>query len=178
MRIISGKYKGRILATPKNFKARPTTDRARESLFNILNNRVDFEELKVLDLFSGTGSVGFEFISRGCEYVEMLEKNYTHFQHLQKIKHELGIENLRIIKGDFFNFIKKSNDPFDLVFADPPFDLADFESIPGLVLNSRLLKKEGIFILEHSKNYNFSNIDGFEEQRNYGGVNFSFFTKT
>lgn len=175
MRIISGKYKGRIISPPKKFKARPTTDRARESLFNILNNYYDYSELRILDLFSGTGSIGFEFISREALYVEMIEKNYIHFQHLQKIKHLLEIENLRIIKADFFQYIKKSHQAFDIVFADPPFDMANFETIPSLILNSDLLSESGLLIIEHSKNYDFKNLKAFQEQRNYGGVNFSFF---
>lgn len=148
---------------------------ARESLFNILLNRMDLEGLRVLDLFAGTGSIGFEFISRGSAYVEMLEKNYVHFQHLQKIKHQLSMENLRIIKGDFFQYIRKEHEAFDIVFADPPFDLAEFESIPGLIMNSAILKKNGIHILEHSARYSFSTLEGYTGTRTYGSVNFSFF---
>lgn len=175
MRIISGKYKGRSISPPKNFKARPTTDMARESLFNILSNYVDFEKLYVLDLFAGTGSIGFEFISRGATEVEMVEKNYRHFQHLHKIKNLLQIDNLKIKKTDFYLYIKKTNKKFDLVFADPPYDLKEFEKIPAIILNADILTKDGLFILEHPKNYNFSKHERFFEHRNYGSVNFSFF---
>lgn len=176
MRIISGKYKGRIISPPKNFKARPTTDRARESLFNILSNTHDFESLRVLDLFAGTGSVGFEFISRGAAYVEMLEKNYLHFQYLQMAKHKLGIENLKIIKGDFFQYIKKKREPFDVIFADPPFDMENFDLVPELSLNSGLLAAGGLFILEHPKHSSYNTLDRFRETRKSGSVHFSFFT--
>ena len=175
MRIISGKYKGRTFRPPKNFKARPTTDRAKEVFFNILGNYYEISELKVLDLFAGTGSIGLEFISRGASEVVMVELNYVHFKHLQKLKHELGIENLRIMKYDFFRFVKKNTELFDLVFADPPYDLEEFESIPNLVLSNKLLKNGGLFILEHPRSMQFSDIPGFTMQRNYGGVNFSFF---
>lgn len=175
MRIISGKYKGRIISPPRNFKARPTTDRAREGLFNILQNKYDFEDLRILDLFAGTGSIGIEFISRGASFVEMLEKNYVHFQHLQKIKHQLGIDNLHIIKGDFFQYIKKDHNSFNLVFADPPFDMKDFDLVPSLILKSGLINESGELIVEHSKRYDFTQVEGFRENRNYGGVNFSFF---
>ena len=176
MRIISGKYKGRIISPPKNFKARPTTDRARESLFNILANTHYFEELRVLDLFAGTGSIGFEFVSRGAAYVEMLEKNYSHFQHLQKAKHALEMENIRIIKGDFFRYIKKPHESFNLIFADPPYDMENFKSVPEILLKAEILSKDGIFIMEHPKSFDFRSLKGFTEQRNYGGVNFSFFS--
>lgn len=176
MRIISGKYKGRIISPPKNFKARPTTDRARESLFNILANRYDYEELRVLDLFAGTGSIGFEFVSRGAAYVEMLEKNYIHFQHLQKVKHSLEMGNIRIIKGDFFRYIKKPHETFNLIFADPPYDMENFKSVPEILLKAEILSKDGLFIMEHSKLFDFSSLEGFTERRNYGGVNFSFFS--
>ena len=178
MRIISGKYKGRIITPPRNFKARPTTDRARESLFNILNNEFDFESLAILDLFSGTGSIGFEFHSRGAEYVEMVEKNYVHFQHLQNVKHEFHMENVRIIKGDVFLYLRKEHREFDLVFADPPFDLKEFAQVPELVLAAGLLKKNGLFILEHPSIHVFTAHPHFAQHRKYGGVNFTLFTKS
>ena len=176
MRIIGGKYKGRIISAPKNFKARPTTDRARESLFNILNNRIDFEEIMVLDLFSGTGSIGFEFASRGARSVEMIELNFKHIEHLKKSVKELSMNNVKVRRADFFQYIKRNTSPFDIIFADPPFDMDDFEKVPELILQSKFLKKDGVFILEHPKSFNFSSLEGFTEQRNYGGVNFSFFS--
>ncbi|MCK4921833.1 MAG: 16S rRNA (guanine(966)-N(2))-methyltransferase RsmD [Bacteroidales bacterium] len=177
MRIISGKYKGRIISPPKNFKARPTTDRARESLFNILSNTIDFDKINVLDLFSGTGSVGFEFASRGAKYVEMIELNFKHFKHLKDTIKLMSIDNIKVIRADFFHYIRKKKNSFDIVFADPPFDMENFETVPELILNSNLLSKNGLLIIEHSKSFNFKTIEGFTEQRNYGGVNFSFFNK-
>ncbi len=177
MRIISGKYKGRIIRPPKNFRARPTTDFAKEGLFNVLNNIIDIENSRVLDLFSGTGSVGFEFASRGAVYVEMVEKNFTHYRFIEKTIREIKMENVKVIKTDCFRYIKASRKEFDLVFADPPYDLHNFDTIPGLIMQSELLRKEGHMIIEHSKAYNFSALSGFRESRNYGGVSFSFFEK-
>lgn len=177
MRIISGKYKGRIISPPKNFKARPTTDMARESLFNILSNTIDFDKINVLDLFSGTGSIGFEFASRGAEYVEMIDLNFKHYKHLKDTSEMMAIDNVQIIRADFFQYIRKIRKSFDIVFADPPFDMENFETVPRLIIESGLMGEKGLFIMEHSRSFNFKNLDGFTEQRNYGGVNFSFFTK-
>ncbi len=178
MRIISGKYGGRIIKPPGNFKARPTTDLAKESLFNILSNHWNFNELDILDLFSGTGSVGFEFISRGAASVVMIERNYTHFRFIRKVAQMLPVENVRIMKADVCKAISKINQHFDIVFADPPYDMPDFESIPGLVFENNLLKPGGWFILEHSSNQDFMNSRGFFDSRKYGSVNFSFFKNT
>lgn len=177
MRIISGQYKGRIISPPRNFKARPTTDRAKESLFNILSNTIDFDEVSVLDLFSGTGSIGFEFASRGAKYVELVELNFKHYKHLKDTSRMMEIDNVKVIRADFFHYIRKKKNSFDIVFADPPFDMKNFETVPELILSSSLISENGLFIIEHSKSFNFRSLDGFTEQRNYGGVNFSFFSK-
>ena len=150
---------------------------ARESLFNILNNYVDFEEVKVLDLFSGTGSIGFEFASRGALQVEMIELNFKHYKHLKDTAVLLNIDNVKIIRADFFQYIRNIKRNFDIVFADPPFDMENFETVPKLILESDLMTENSIFIMEHSKTFNFKHLNGFKEQRNYGGVNFSFFNK-
>jgi len=177
LRIISGKYKGRIISPPKNFKARPTTDRAKESLFNILNNRIDFEGIMVLDLFSGTGSIGFEFASRGAKSVEMVDLNFKHIEHLKKSVKELSMNNVKVRRADFFQYINKNNSLFDIIFADPPYDMDGFEKVPELILKSGILQEDGIFIMEHPKQIEFNSLEGFKEQRNYGGVNFSFFSR-
>ena len=176
MRIVGGKYKGRHFTPKKSFGARPTTDIAKEALFNILVNRIDFEELSVLDLFAGSGSIGYEFISRGAENVSFVEKNYSHVQFIKKVTGELGIENAQIIRDDTFRFLKRYPGKFDIVFADPPYDLKHLSEIPSAVFESGVLKENGLFILEHPKDYNFSNWPSFSELRNYGKVNFSFFT--
>lgn len=175
MRIISGKYKSRRIQIPTNFSARPTTDFARESLFNILNNRVDWESSTALDLFSGTGCIALEFVSRGCPMVVSVESNAKHHAFIQKAKESLDAKELLTIKADVFNYIKSCKQTFDLIFADPPYDLKDLDKIPTKIFESNLLKPEGIFILEHSKKNTFKEHPHFKEERNYGSVHFSFF---
>lgn len=177
MRIVGGKYKGRIFKPGKSFKARPTTDMAKESLFNILQNQVDFEELKVLDLFSGTGSISFEFASRGCPDVTSVEQNFQHQRFIRETIEKLGETSIKSIKANAFVFCEKSDQSFDLIFADPPYDHKQFQRVPELVLGGNLLKADGLFILEHPKNYSFAELPGFQEVRNYGSVHFSFFKK-
>ncbi|MCD6354480.1 MAG: RsmD family RNA methyltransferase [Prolixibacteraceae bacterium] len=177
MRIVGGKYKGRIFRPSKKFNSRPTTDIAKEGLFNILENRYIFQGKAVLDIFSGTGSIGYEFMSRGCSSITFVENNYNHFQFINEVVRSLNIENTRVIKGDVFKFIKKSRGDFDFIFADPPFNLPRFAEVPEAVLSSDLLSGNGLFILEHPKNYNFSGHINFKELRKYGKVNFSFFEK-
>jgi 16S rRNA (guanine(966)-N(2))-methyltransferase RsmD len=175
VRIISGKYGGRIIKPPKNFKARPTTELAREGLFNILSNRVELEGLIVLDLFAGTGSIGFEFASRGAEKVRMIEKNYSHFQFIKKAASLLNSDNVLVTRADVLRILPKLKEKYDIVFADPPYDMSNFEQIPRKVLENNILNTGGTFILEHPGNYNFTDIPQFFEQRRYGSVNFSFF---
>lgn len=185
MRIISGKYKGKRFDVPHTFKARPTTDFAKESLFNILsNNYVDFDEQPTaLDLFSGTGSISLELISRGCGSVVSVEKDFKHWQFLSRICHELGDKAWKSLHADVFKFISKSSSlqGFDIIFADPPYALENLGDLPELVLNSELIKyddngkSESVFILEHGRNYDFSQHSRFIEHRSYGSVNFSFF---
>ena len=176
MRIVGGKYKGRIFTPKKNFGARPTTDLAKEALFNILVNRINFEEISVLDLFAGSGSIGYEFVSRGAKNVTFVEKNYSHVQFIKKVTSELEIENAQIIRDDTFRFMKRYPGKFDIIFADPPYDLKHLSEIPSAVFESGILKENGLFILEHPKDYSFSRHPNFAELRNYGKVNFSFFT--
>lgn len=175
MRIIGGKYKGRIFNPGKKFKARPTTDLAKEGLFNILENRYNFEEFKVLDLFSGTGNMGYEFASRGACEVVMVEKNFSHFRFIREILQQLAIPQAQIIKADAFQFLNKNREKFNIVFADPPFDLFRLAQVPDAVLNAKTLNTNGILILEHPKEFNFSDHPNFTELRKYGKVHFSFF---
>jgi 16S rRNA (guanine(966)-N(2))-methyltransferase RsmD len=175
LRIISGKYKGRIIKPVSGLKARPTTDFAREGLFNILNNRVDFESVSVLDLFSGTGSIGFEFASRGALEVHLIEKNSVHILGIRQLIKEIGFTNIKPVHIDVKAYLKTCRVKYDIIFSDPPYDLHWLRSIPDLVLESGVLKEDGFLILEHPKTMDFKDHKGFFEHRNYGSVNFSFF---
>ncbi|MCK9204509.1 MAG: RsmD family RNA methyltransferase [Bacteroidales bacterium] len=175
MRIVSGKYRGRRLQPPANLPVRPTTDFAKEGLFNILTNLVDFESISVLDLFTGAGSISFEFLSRGARQVTSVDSNHRCIDFLKKTAHEFGITNLQAVKTNAFIFLKHMHGKYDLIFADPPYELEGISGIPGLVLGSGLLAEGGSFILEHSAKYDFKDHPSFSQQRNYGSVNFSFF---
>lgn len=177
MRIVGGTYGGRIFRANKTFKSRPTTDIAKEALFNILENRYNFEDKTVLDLFSGTGSIGCEFVSRGCKWATFVEKDFVHHRFILNVLETLKIKNATIVKADVFKFLKKGMGKFDFIFADPPFDLKNFGAVPEAVLESSLLAENGLFIMEHPKEFDFSKNPGFREIRRYGKVNFSFFEK-
>ncbi len=177
MRIISGTFKGRRFSPPKSFDARPTTDFAKENLFNILNNRVEWEDSSALDLFSGTGNICIEFVSRGCTSVTAVEKAPNHAKYIQKVIGELKIENLRLYTTDVFRFLESNHQKYDLIFADPPYDLPTLEKIPALILEKDMLNEGGIFVMEHSKKNDFSQLPHFKERRVYGSVNFSIFEK-
>ncbi|GAB1359459.1 RsmD family RNA methyltransferase [Porphyromonadaceae bacterium] len=176
MRIISGTYKGRRFDLPKNLRARPTTDFARENLFNVLSNQIDFDGISALDLFSGTGAISIELASRGAQRVIGVEIDRYHVDFIRKTLHMLKEESVLVINGDVFKYIKSTADTFDFIFADPPYDLKTLETIPELVLGNKILKSDGLFVLVHSKKNDFSQIKGFLEKRVYGSVNFSFFT--
>ena len=175
MRIISGKYKGRRISAPSNITARPTTDFAKEGLFNLLNNRMDFEGIDVLDLFAGTGGISIEFVSRDCKSVISIEQNDRHCAFIRKVCGELKIDNLSLLKADVFRFINTCHTQFDMIFADPPYELNKIEEIPDLIFGHNLLKADGLFVLEHSAKTKFTNHPNFADHRNYGNVNFSFF---
>lgn len=177
MRIISGKYKGRHFDIPRNFKARPTTDFAKENLFNILLNYIDFEECTALDIFSGTGSISLELLSRGCKAVTSIEMDNLHVSHLKKTSVALNDTNWRIIRDDAFRFIRRCTESYDIIFADPPYALKGLADIPDMILSGNMLKKDGIFIFEHGKDNNFSEHPAFFRHIAYGSVNFSFFKK-
>lgn len=175
MRIVSGKYKGRRIDPPSNITARPTTDFAKEALFNVLTNRVDFEELTVLDLFAGTGSISLEFASRGSTSITAVEMSKTQANFIRKISNDLQIDSINLVQADVFRFIKSCTAKFDLIFADPPYQLPTLQTLPDLLFEKGLLKEQGLFILEHPSKINFDTHSRFKEHRNYGNVQFSFF---
>ena len=175
MRIISGIYKSRRFDIPKNFKARPTTDFAKENIFNVVSNLIDLDDCEALDLFAGTGSISFELISRGCKQVVCVEKDFAHYEFIKKVQKELKTEKLIPLKGDVFRFLENCKQQFDFIFADPPYILKELSKIPQIIIEKNLLKENGIFIMEHPKEYDFSNLLYFNQQRIYGAVNFSVF---
>ncbi len=174
MRIISGSHRGRQIFPDKNFSARPTTDFAKENLFNILTNYIDFEEIRVLDLFSGTGSISHEFASRGAQEIISVEANYKHYAFILKTAKELGFKNMKIYKTDVFIACKKlKGQKFDIIFADPPYNLDKIQEIPATIFDNDLLGENGIAIIEHPERIQFSTHPRFSEHRQYGSVNFS-----
>ena len=175
MRIIRGQYGRRRFDVPTNITARPTTDMARENIFNVLENLVDFNGLTALDLFAGTGAVTFEFASRGCSQVVCVEKAKTQYDFIRRVKDQLNAQMVTPMRGDVFRFIATCQQQFDIIFADPPYDLPNFADVPGAILNSAMLKPGTIVVVEHSKAYDFSQLSHFSQQRVYGKVNFSLF---
>ena len=176
MRVISGIYKRRRFDVPTSFKARPTTDFAKENLFNVLNGYIDFEDgITALDLFAGTGSISIELVSRGCDRVISIEKNPQHHAFISKVMKEVKTDKCFAIRGDVFRYIDKCNEQFDFIFADPPYALKELPTIPDLIFRNKLLKDDGLFVLEHGKDLSFENHPHFIEHRHYGSVNFSFF---
>ncbi len=175
MRIVSGKFKGRRFEPPRNITARPTTDFAKESLFNVLNNLIDFEEISALDLFSGTGSISMELASRGCPQIVSIEQSERHLAFIKKMMTELKITEIMPLKADVFHYIASTDRKFDFIFADPPYALPELKTLPDLIFEKQLLSEGGLFVLEHPKNYDFSSHPHFSQHRNYGNVNFTFF---
>ena len=177
MRIITGRYKGRHFDIPRSFKARPTTDFAKENIFNVLTQYVDFDGATALDLFSGTGSISLELLSRGCQQVVSVEMDRDHHRFIQDCLKKLDTKACIPIRGDVFRFLKSCKQQYDFIFADPPYALKELPEIPDLVIGRQLLKAGGIFVFEHGKDYDFSNHPHFLEHRSYGSVNFSLFTE-
>lgn len=175
MRIIRGKYGRRRFDVPHNITARPTTDFARENIFNVLENLGTFEDKSACDLFAGTGAISFEFLSRGCNYVTAVEKSPIQARFIKSVAEKLGDSNLHIIKGDVFRFIDECQKEYDFIFADPPYDHPRFDEIPELILSSRMIKPGSIVIIEHSSTRDYSQLPGFQQRRAYGSVNFSIF---
>lgn len=175
MRIISGIYGGRRLSPPKNITARPTTDFAKESLFNLLNNRMDFEGIDVLDLFAGTGGIGIECVSRGAREVTAVEIAHVQQNWIISCCRQLGIKNLSMIRGDVFKFLSACRTKYDLIFADPPYALEALPTLPDVVLERDILKENGWLVIEHGKDTDFTSHPRHVETRTYGSVHFSFF---
>lgn len=175
MRVISGTLRGRKFNPPSNLPVRPTTDIAKESLFNILNNHIDFEEVNALDLFAGTGNISIELISRGCINVTAIDLNFKCTDFIKKTAIAFNINNLQVIKSNVFSFLKFANNPYQLIFADPPYDLEGIQKIPDMIFEKNLLAENGILIIEHSRDNDFEQHPRFSEKRNYGKVNFSIF---
>jgi RNA methyltransferase, RsmD family len=175
MRIITGKYKGRHFDIPRSFKARPTTDFAKENIFNVLTQYVDLEEAAALDLFSGTGSISLEMLSRGCSTVVSVEMDRDHHRFICECLKKLGDAHCTPLRADAFRFIKSCKKQFDLIFADPPYALKELPTIPDLIFEKGLLAEGGIFVFEHGKDHDFTQHPHFIEHRSYGSVNFSLF---
>ncbi len=195
MRIITGRYKGRHFDIPRSFKARPTTDFAKENIFNVLTQYIDFEGAEALDLFSGTGSITLELLSRGCSRVVSVELDRDHHRFIQQCLQKLQgnndqcsarpkdacyqrdarMFNVQCLRGDVFRYIKSCKQKYDFIFADPPYALKELPTIPSLIFEKGMLKDDGIFVFEHGKDHDFSNDPHFVEHRCYGSVNFSIF---
>lgn len=175
MRIITGIYKGRHFDIPRTFKARPTTDFAKENIFNVLNQYIDFDGATALDLFSGTGSISLELVSRGCAQVIGVEADRDHQRFIMQCFQKLQATNFQLIRGDVFRFVKSCRLKFDFIFADPPYALKELPAIPDLIFEKELLKADGVFVFEHGKEHDFSTHPHFLEHRSYGSVNFSLF---
>lgn len=175
MRIITGIYKGRHFEIPRTFKARPTTDFAKENIFNVLTGYLDFEGATALDLFSGTGSISLELLSRGCRQVVSVEMDRDHHRFITDCLKKLDTKACVPLRGDVFRFLKSCRTQFDFIFADPPYALEELPRIPDLVFEKGLLKDGGVFVFEHGKDHDFSAHPHFAEHRSYGSVNFSIF---
>ena len=178
MRIISGIYKGKRLQAPKNLPVRPTTDMAKESLFNILNNLYYFQDLKVLDLFAGTGNISFEFASRGTQNITAVDGHYGCVKFINTTSKQLDAP-INAIKSDVFKYLNKTPQKYDVIFADPPYDFteAQFEQIIDLVFTNDLLEADGLLVVEHSKHTKLDSHEKLNYQKKYGGNMFSFFEK-
>jgi 16S rRNA (guanine(966)-N(2))-methyltransferase RsmD len=176
MRIIGGEHGGRKFNPPNNMPyTRPTTDIAKEGLFNVLQHNLDFEEIKTLDLFGGTGSISYELASRGVPDLTIVEKDNEMFEFIKKTSAALHIEGLKVIKMDVFKFINQCTDKFDFVFAGPPYALTAIDDLPRLILEKRLLKKGGWFVLEHTPRNDYKTFPFYKTERNYGTTVFSTF---
>lgn len=176
MRIIRGKYKTRYYKFPKGFPSRPTTDYAKEGLFNILEHQYKNTDLKILDLCAGTGNISIEFLSREAGTVLAVDKNYTAIKHMKNVVKDLGCENeMTVYKADIIKFLEKTEMKFDLIFADPPYLFEHHAKIAEIVFERNILNEDGVLIIEHGRETNLENITHFEFSRIYGNVHFSFF---
>lgn len=175
MRIIRGRYQRRQITAPSSLPVRPTTDMAKESLFNILENHIDFEDIIALDLFAGTGNISYELVSRGCPRVTAVDENNNCVKFMRDTASRLEMEELLVVRSDVFRFIPMQRIKYDLIFADPPYDSQHYDLLVKLVFENELLNEGGLFVVEHNKFLDFKDHPRFFEQRRYGKVNFSFF---
>lgn len=178
MRIIRGKFGRRRFDVPTNITARPTTDFARENIFNVLDNYLDFDGIHAIDLFAGTGAISLEIVSRGAASVVAVEKAPTQFRFIEKVRQQLNCQELTVVRGDAIKYIESTVSPVDFIFADPPYDMENFECVPGAILSSGACGDETIVVVEHSKKQDFSHLPEFRQHRAYGSVNFSIFCKS
>lgn len=178
MRIISGLNGGQTIKVPKNFKLRPTTDQSKEGIFNIISNYYDVDKLEVLDLFSGTGNISYEFASRGAKYVRAVEINFKHYNFIRSENRRMNL-NIDVIKSDVFKYLNINNDQFDIIFADPPynFDINKYEIIIDKIFKSKIINYHGLLIIEHSNKIELNNFNNYYQTRKYGGC-FLVFLKT
>lgn len=175
MRIIGGQHSGFSIKPPKNLKARPTTDIAKESLFNILNNRYYFDELTVLDLFAGSGGIGLEFASRGSQNVTAVDLSPVTAKYLKQVTEQLQLNQFTILKGDALKFVQNTTESYDVIFADPPYAMQNIDEIINVVFANNLLKEGGVLIIEHDKNVRLTT-QNLKETRKYGHSAFSFYS--
>ena len=176
MRIISGKWGGRRISPPAQMPhTRPTTDIAKEGLFNILQNRMDFEGIESLDLFGGTGCISYELASRGAAQLTLVEKDPIMHAFIKKNAEMLGMENYKVLKMDVFAYLQSCDEDFDFIFAGPPYALGTIDELPKIIVSKKMIRKGGFFVLEHTPRNNYEKFEGFSFQRNYGTTLFSFF---
>lgn len=176
MRIISGIHGGRRINPPANMPhTRPTTDIAKEGLFNILQNNLEFDELKVLDLFGGTGCISYELASRGAPDITIVEKDNKMYDFIKKTSGELAFENFNVVKSDVFRFIETTNQQYDFIFAGPPYALGTIDDLPLKIFEHKILKPKGWFVLEHTPRNNYKKFENYKTERNYGTTIFSIF---
>jgi 16S rRNA (guanine966-N2)-methyltransferase len=179
MRIVGGTFGGRRFSPPARIPARPTTELAKEGLFNMLNNAIDFEGIKTLDLFGGTGSISYELASRGAADLTLVERDSITLDFIKKTAKELGIDNiLHIIRGDVFKFIKNNTEQYNFIFAGPPYALDSIDDLPLLVFEKKMLLSGGIFVLEHTPRNDYQKHPNFQRMKNYGTTVFTFFKES
>lgn len=177
MRIIRGKFGRRRFDVPTNITARPTTDFARENIFNVLENLMDFDGIHAIDLFAGTGAISLELVSRGAAQVTAVEKAPTQWRFIEKVRQQLNCQELTVVRGDALRYIQSVPAPVDFIFADPPYDMEGFDQVPRIILDSKAVGPDTLVVVEHSKAHDFSSLPEFLEHRAYGSVNFSLFKK-
>ncbi len=178
MRIVSGDLGGRQIQAPASFTVRPTTDIAKESLFNILNNIYDFEDVSVLDFFAGIGSISLEFASRGSKKIVAVERAFKHADFIKKTAEKFNLDSIRVVKTDMRDFLKIHNEEYDIIFTDPPYDLDWIEKVPELIMDSKVFSENSLLIVEHPGSVDYSSVENYSKTRKYGKVHFSFFERS